>query len=129
MKALLKYRSADDIKQDCYWTHLKIVVEKCQDDGCEREDEEDSKGREGKTDFEEVQDGTEQDGKSMAVQNGQEQSVENVPWNLFRDRLDNTAATQRFMSKRHSTSFEVLTLFFLFLIFWWHERKLKTKEF
>lgn len=35
-------------------THLKIMIEECQDDGGEREDEENSKCREGEADLEEI---------------------------------------------------------------------------
>lgn len=48
-------------------THLKVVVEERQDDGREREDEEDAKGREGKLNLEDIQQGSEQDGESMTV--------------------------------------------------------------
>lgn len=48
-------------------THLKVVVEERQDDGCEREDEEDAKGREGELNLEDIQQGSEQDGEGMTV--------------------------------------------------------------
>lgn len=44
------------------------MIEECQDDGDEREDEENSKRREGKLDFEDVHKRREENCKSMTVQ-------------------------------------------------------------
>lgn len=52
-------------------THLKIVVEKRQDDRSEREDKEDSKGRECKLNLEHVQQGSEEDSEGVTVENRQ----------------------------------------------------------
>lgn len=49
-------------------THLKIMIEECQDDGGKREDEENSKCREGEADLEEIHERREEDCKSMTVQ-------------------------------------------------------------
>lgn len=54
-----------------FTTHLKIMIEECQDDGGKREDEENSKCREGETNFEEIHERREEDCKRMTVQDRQ----------------------------------------------------------
>lgn len=66
----LSYREAGGQQKSVYRlykTHLKVVVEERQDDGREREDEEDAKGREGELNLEDIQQGSEQDSEGMTV--------------------------------------------------------------
>lgn len=91
-------------------THLQIVIEQRQHNSQQREDDEDAKCRKGETDFEDLESRGEDDCQSVAVDDGQEEPVKDVPRHLLRDVLHDASASQRLMSQRHSTSFELLIL-------------------
>lgn len=94
------------------------MIEERRDDRANREHDKNSKRRENELDVEDLEQAAEDDCDGMAVQDGNEESIENVPRHLFGDRLDDASAAKSIVPQRHSTSFKLLSL-----IFRWVERK------
>lgn len=69
------------------------MIEQRQDDGGKREDEEDAKRWEREANVEDLHQGGEEDGEGMTVQDRQEQPIEDVPWHLFWNGLNDATAS------------------------------------
>lgn len=74
------------------------MVEECHDDGSYRAHEEDSKSREVLA-VEELQHDAEDHGTCMAVEQWNEEAIEDVPRNLLGDGLDDASSSESIVSQ------------------------------
>jgi hypothetical protein len=79
-------------------THLKVVIKERKRNGGYREQDEDAEGGEGELNFPDLQDGAKEDGYGMTVEHGKKKTIEDVPWHLLGNGLDDAAASQRLVT-------------------------------